>query len=329
MKKAERILAASLVCGAGVYVAASWLAGRLLARHLISAEGLVPATAERDALLEALRQAGGRVEELRHAGSLHDPVELAAVFASPGRDAAGRPTLLFLHGKGGNAAEWRPEALRALACGYNVLLPDLRGHGQSGGRFVTHGFLEKEDLANAIACARDRHGIDSGRLGVHGCSAGASLAIEFAADRYGVRALWIESPYADPMAMARHYLSQATGLPPWLLGLTSRFAVGAAVARVRRELSLEADAGGLETIDPLQAIRRGRAPACLVYGERDELVPPRFSARLEAALPPGSRIWVAPNAGHCHHDNEPARVATEQYDRKWRDFFGKYLGVES
>src|SRR6202162_1011017 len=185
-KTAGRFFAATLFGGAGVSIAASWVAGRALSKPPIS--------------------------------------------ASPGRAAAGRPTLLFLHGKGGNAAEWRPEALRALACGYNVLLPDLRGHGQSGGRFVTHGFLEKEDLANAIACARDRHGIDSGRLGVHGCSAGPALAIEFAADRYGVRALWLESPYADAKAMARHYLSRATGLPPWLLGLTSHFPVGGAGA---------------------------------------------------------------------------------------------------
>jgi pimeloyl-ACP methyl ester carboxylesterase len=295
---------------------------------LISAEGLVPATAERGTLLEALGRAGGRVEDLRHAGSLYDPVELAAVFASPGPEAASRPTLLFLHGKGGNAAEWRPEALRALSCGYNVLLPDLRGHGESGGRFVTHGFLEKEDVANAIACARERCGIDPARLGVHGCSAGASLAVEFAADRFGVRALWIESPYADPMAMARHYLSQRTGLAPVLLGLTSRFAVGRAVAHVRRELSLTPEAGGLESIDPLAAMNRIRAPVCLVYGEKDELVPPRFSERLEAALPPGSRIWRAPNAGHCHHDDEPARVATQEYDRRWREFFGQYLPVE-
>ena len=128
--------------------------------------------------------------------------------------------------------------------------------------------------------------------------------------------------------MARHYLSQRTGLAPGLLGLTSRFAVGRAVAYVRRELSLTGDVGGLETVDPLAAMNRVRAPVCLVSGENDELVPPRFSARLEAALPPGSRVWHAPNAGHCHHDDEPARVATQEYDVRWRAFFGRYLPVE-
>ncbi len=326
MRKAVRWVALSVLSGAGSYVVGSWLAARALSKRLTSAEGLMPAREQREELLEALRQRGGAVHDFRHRGSLRDPVTLAAIFASPVPDAARRPTVLFLHGKGGNAAEWRPEAERALDCGYNVLLPDLRGHGESAGSFITYGFLEKDDLANAISSASERFGLDPLRMGVHGCSAGATLAIEFAADR-DVAALWLESPYADPGEMARHYLSLATGLPAWLLGLTSRFALRRAATQVRRALALDPDAGGLETIDPAGSISRVRASICLVYGEKDELVPPRFAARLEAALPADSRIWRAPNAGHCHHEDEPARVAKEEYDLRWREFFSHHLPV--
>ncbi len=317
----------SLAAGAGVYAAGSWTAGRLLARRLISGTGLVPATERRADLLDALRGAGVFFEQLRYSGSPADPVELSAVFASPDPETSARPTVLFLHGKGGNSAEWRPEAMRALACGYNVLLPDLRGHGESGGAFFTYGFLETDDLENAISRASESFGIDPRRLGVHGCSAGATLAIEFAARRAGIQALWIESPFADPQAMARHYLSLATGLPSWLLALTARFAVRGAVAHVRRALDLADDAGGLESVDPLRSIAAVRAPVCLVYGERDELVPPQFTARLELALPADAQVWRAAGAGHCHHDDEPARVATEEYDRRWREFFSRNLPV--
>jgi uncharacterized protein len=329
VKRALRLLAAAILFAAGAFVAGSWIAGRRLARRLISAEGLVPAREEREELLAALRARAAVVRDMRHRGSPRDPVQLATVFASPDPDAAGRPTILFLHGKGGNAAEWKPEALRALDCGYNVLLPDLRGHGESGGAFVTYGYLETEDLAEAISCAREEASIDPVRLGVHGCSAGAALAIEFAAGREGIRALWIESPYADPAEMARHYLSVWTGISPRLLRLTSRFAVRAAVSRVRRALGVEAGGDGFGKIDPARSIARVGAPVCLVYGEKDELVPPYFAARLEASLPAKSSIWRASNAGHCHHDNEPARVDTEEYDRRWRAFFGRHLPVET
>lgn len=329
LKRVGWIAASSGLGAAGAYLGGSWLAGRALARLLISSEGLEPVRERREDLLSALRESGAAVAEFRHRGSRYDPVELAAVIASPPPSESSRPTILFLHGKGGAAAEWRPEALRALACGYAVLLPDLRAHGESRGEFFSYGFLEKEDLANAVEAARDRFGLDPARLGLHACSAGSFPALEYAAQFDGVRALWIESPYADPQEMARHYLSLWTGLPAGLLALTSKCAVARAVRQVRRRLALPPEAPGLEAVDPILAIRRIEAPVCLVYGERDELVPPRFVHRFEEALPPGSEAWKAENAGHCHHEDEPARVATEEYDQRWRAFFGRHLPVDA
>ena len=328
-KKAGWIAASSALGAAGAYLAGSWFAGRALARLLISPEGLEPVRDRREDLLSALRESGASVADFRYRGSRYDPVELAAVFASPQPSGARRPTILFLHGKGGAAAEWRPEALRALACGYAVLLPDLRAHGESTGEFFTYGFLEKDDLSNAVETARDRFGLDPARLGLHACSAGSFPALEYASQSRGMRALWIESPYADAREMARHYLSLWTGLPAAWLGLTSRLAVARAVRKVRRRLDLPPEAPGLEAVDPILAIRRIEAPVCLVYGERDELVPPRFVRRFEENLPPGSEVWKAENAGHCHHEDEPAKVATEEYDRRWRAFFRRHLPVNA
>jgi pimeloyl-ACP methyl ester carboxylesterase len=251
-------------------------------------------------------------------------VDLSATFASPG-DAANRPTLLFLHGKGGNASEWESDAVRALRLGYNVLLPDLRAHGRSGGTFFTLGLLEREDLALAVAAAESRFGLQPDRIGIHSCSAGSSVALEFAADRPGVRAIWLESPFAEPREMARHYLSRASGIPAPLLSLTSRWAVALAVTRVRRELRVGREAGGLERVDPLRAIERVTAPILLVHGEEDRLVPQRFTRKLAAALPPRSAVWNVSGAGHCHHDNEPEAVARRAYERRWVEFFTAYL----
>jgi pimeloyl-ACP methyl ester carboxylesterase len=264
------------------------------------------------------------VANIRHRGSPRLPVELSATFASPGEPER-RATILFLHGKGGNASEWRPDALRALDLGYNVLLPDLRAHGRSGGTLFTLGFLEKEDLALTLAAARDSFGIDLERVGLHGCSAGSTVALEFAAGRSGVRAIWLESPFAEAREMARHYLSRATHVPAALLTLTTRWAVARAVAKVRRELGAERTGPGLERLDPLAAVARVAAPILLVHGERDRLVPARFTRRLGAALPPRSAVWNVAGAGHCHHDDEPAATAKKAYARKWEEFFRTFL----
>jgi pimeloyl-ACP methyl ester carboxylesterase len=251
-------------------------------------------------------------------------VELSTTFASPGEPER-RASILFLHGKGGNASEWRPDALRALELGYNVLLPDLRAHGRSGGTLFTLGFLEKEDLALTLAAAQDSFGADPQRIGIHSCSAGSTVALEFAAGRGGVRAIWLESPFAEAQEMARHYLSRATHVPASLLALTTRWAVARAVAKVRRELGAERSGPGLERLDPLAAVARVAAPILLVHGENDRLVPARFTRRLAAALPPRSAVWNVPGAGHCHHGDEPAATAKKAYARKWEEFFTTHL----
>src|SRR5262249_27439219 len=254
--------------GAPASVGASYVAARALSKRLISPTGLGPRPDRHGEMLAALDGAAPMVADLRHRGSERLPVELAAIFASPGGPEA-RATILFLHGKGGDASEWQPDALRALGLGYNVLIPDLRGHGRSGGATFTLGLLEKEDLALAIDAVRVRFGLDAERIGLHSCSAGSSVALEFAADRPGVRAIWLEPAVRRPGEMARHSLSRMTRLPAPLLTLTSRWAIDRAVARVRADLGLPPGPGGLDAVDPIRAAHRVTAPILLVHGEDD------------------------------------------------------------
>ncbi len=326
MKKLLQRVGAAATAGGVLYVGASYFASRVLARRLLSPEGLGPAPGRHEDLLAALESAATVVANLRHRGSARLPVELAATFASPGAPET-RPTIVFLHGKGGDASEWEPDALRALRLGYNVLLPDLRGHGRSGGTFFTLGLLEKDDLALTLAAARDGFGIDAERVGIHSCSAGSSVALEFAAQRPEIRAIWLEAPFGRPREMARHYLSRATGLPPATLTLATQWAIGRAIGRLRAELGPLDGEDGRGLVDPIRAIRRVTAAVLLVHGEDDRLVPARFTRELAAALPARGAVWSVSGAGHCHHADEPQAAARLAYERKWAEFFGKYLPV--
>jgi pimeloyl-ACP methyl ester carboxylesterase len=204
-------------------------------------------------------------------------------------------------------------------------VPELRGHGRSQGTVFTMGFLERDDVALAVDAARGSFGFDPDRIGIHSCSAGSSVALEFAAGRAGVRAIWLESPFAEPREMARHYLSRATGIPAPLLTLASRWAVAAASARLRADLREDTRSEGVSLVDPLRAVARVTAPILLVHGDADRLVPTRFTRRLAAALPPHSGVWNAPGAGHCHHADEPQAIARLAYERRWEEFFRTYL----
>ena len=286
---------------------------RSLAEILLSPVGLAPVTASTEAFRMAVAAAAGDagvVETLGHDCDPEEPARLVTLFASPGRPET-RPTLLFLHGKGGGGAEWTKDAVRSLRLGFNVLVPDLRGHAPSTGARITCGIRETNDLLLLLDLARERFGVEAARLGIDGCSYGSLLALQLAAVR-APAALWLQAPFGDLRAMAVHYLHRATGLPRVLLEGPVRLLV----RRIEKTEKLD-----LSRADPVAAARRVTCPTTVVHGETDALVPIRFSPRLYEALAGPKTFWRVPACGHCHHADEPQAVVPAEYERRWTEFF--------
>lgn len=81
-------------------------------------------------------------------------IRLSAWWVPAGGTTGGTPrshrTALLVHGYADakvGALAWAPLFRRL---GYNLLLPDLRAHGESGGRYTTAGVLEANDLARIL-----------------------------------------------------------------------------------------------------------------------------------------------------------------------------------
>jgi pimeloyl-ACP methyl ester carboxylesterase len=286
---------------------------------LLSPVGLAPATASVEAFRSAAKEAAGPagfVEVFTHDGDSREPARLSALFATPGRPET-RGTILFLHGKGGCGAEWTPDTVRALGLGFNVLVPELRGHPPSTGARITYGILETVDLERLLDLAAARFGVKRARLGIDGCSMGALLALQLAAAAPPA-ALWLQAPFADMKEMAAHYLHRVTGLPAVLFALPVRFFLW----RIARAEGLD-----LSQADPVRAARRVTCPTVVVHGEDDGLVPIRFAPRVYEALAGEKTFWRVPRCGHCHHEDEPQARERAEYERRWTEFFRPRLAV--
>jgi uncharacterized protein len=84
--------------------------------------------------------------------------------------------------------------------GWNVLAIDLRAHGESGGRYVTAGRLEREDVGQVINQIRAARPVETRQVALFGVSLGAAVAAATAvarADLGDVAAVVLESPYVD------------------------------------------------------------------------------------------------------------------------------------
>jgi pimeloyl-[acyl-carrier protein] methyl ester esterase len=189
--------------------------------------------------------------------------------------------------------------------------------------------------AQVAALVRER-GLSRPILG--GWSLGAMVALA-AADRLGAGAAGLLLLSATPRFVAGD--GWDSGLQAEQVdGLAARLRISPAKALTRffgsclveGELTGEARAAALATLladppDPgaaragLEALAAGdlrpllprAAPALLVHGDRDVIVPPGASEAMARAMPAARRL-VLPGAGHAPHLSRPAEVATACLD---------------
>src|SRR5262249_14688012 len=102
--------------------------------------------------------------------------------------------VLKLHGIGDSKENGVGLAQLFLRSGYTGLLPDSRGHGDSGGEFVPYGLLEADDTRRWAA--RLAPECPAGVFG-YGASLGGAILIQAVAEPSPIRAAVAEAPFAN------------------------------------------------------------------------------------------------------------------------------------
>jgi uncharacterized protein len=188
-----------------------------------------------------------------------------------------RTWLVYLHGIADNRQSGLGFAHRFVPQGFDVLLYDGRGHGESGGDAVTYGALEKEDLRRALDA------VGAERAIVFGCSLGASVALQAAPLDPRIVGVIAQSPFADLRSIV------FDRKPAFLTR-----------AKVEAALALAAKQGRFEIDDAsvLQAAPAIRVPVLLIHGGADRDTSPAHSRRIFDALPGSKELLIVAGAGH-------------------------------
>lgn len=223
-------------------------------------------------------------------------------------------TVFILHGIA-NSKDQAPYQLWAAAlngAGYRIVLLDLRAHGQSTGKYLTYGVVEKRDLSQVLDDLEQRGEI-VGQVGVLGASYGGAVAIEWAAVEPRLKAVVSLEPFSD-------FHHAVFDVAPTVLG---RWRIFYPPSRIEKIIHLAGKRAGFKPEDAsaLDAIKRCDQPVLLIHGADDTLLPLANSERLHAAAPSHSKLVIVPGAGHIdlwlHGFDEVFYEST-----KW---FAKYL----
>ena len=217
-----------------------------------------------------------------------DGVKLSAWWVQPAHPN-GRAVLL-LHGIGGNRVDMSGFADIFVAKGYGVLLPDSRGHGESGGRIATFGILERDDVRRWAAWVRGRA---PGCTYVLGESMGAAVALEATAVTPQICAAAVEDPFARFRPVVYERLGRETGL-----GTRFWRTMGWPIVQVAIDWAHFRYGVWLPDAAPEAAITRSQAPVLLMTGTADNNIPMHHAQDLERACGGRCALWVVPGAGH-------------------------------
>ena len=247
------------------------------------------------------------------------------------------PTLVLIHGITNSSQSWEP-AMRLLARDFDVIAPDLPGHGESDRQRGDHS------LGGHACVMRDLlHVLEIERATVVGHSLGGGVAMQFAyqfpdmVERLvlvGSGGLGREvSPLIRSAALplAEHVLPLLTARPlieagSLVAGLAGRlgFKPGADLAEVSRGVASLGDterrAAFVRTvrsvISPLgqrvtatdRLYLAADLPTLIVWGDRDPIIPVEHG-RAAHALLPNSRLEIFEGAGHFPQLDDPLRFA--------------------
>jgi pimeloyl-ACP methyl ester carboxylesterase len=207
------------------------------------------------------------------------------------------PPLVLLHGFTGAGEDWRHVFdLDALAARYQLIVPDLRGHGRSHNPADT--FTVRQCATDVLALL-DSLGISSFRA--VGLSLGGNTLLHLAtrAPARVERMVIVSSPPYYP-AQARRImatLTEETRTPAEWAEMRARHPLGDEQIRAlwRHGRGFADSHDDMNFTPPYLATIT--APTLIVYGDRDPLYPVELGLELYRSIPQ-SRLWVVPGGGH-------------------------------
>jgi len=188
--------------------------------------------------------------------------------------------------------------------GFDVLIPDARGHGESEGDYVGYGWHDRLDYLDWTEMLIEEY--DAEEIILHGQSMGASLVLMASGEELAdeVKGIVADSGYTTVKEELTHQLKHLYNLPSFpLLDLTSM------MTKVRAGYTLE-------EASAISQVKKNTIPLLIIHGDADELVPTEMAYELYEAASGEKELWIVPDVGHV----KAYTKETEAYQERLQQF---------
>nr|WP_281347117.1 alpha/beta hydrolase [Virgibacillus doumboii] len=184
--------------------------------------------------------------------------------------------------------------------GFDILLPDARGHGKSEGDYIGYGWHDRLDYLDWIDLLIEEYGSED--IILHGNSMGAATVLMTSGEDLPeeVKGIVADSGYTTVKDELAYQLQHIYGLPSFpLLDVTS------VITKIRAGYFLGKGSS-------IAQVKKNTLPLFIIHGEEDELVPTEMAHEIYDVAGGEKELWIVSDAGHTKaFDN----VTKEYQDR--------------
>lgn len=236
-----------------------------------------------------------------------DGLKLSAIYL-PATDS--HKTAIVAHGYMGNAETMANYAKMFHDLGYNVLVPDARGHGKSEGDYIGFGWHERKDYVKWIDQVLETNG-QLEEIVLYGISMGAATVMMTSGESLptNVKAIIEDCGYSSVNEELAYQLNELFSLPPFpLIQVTSL------MTKIRAGYFFgEADA--------IKQLEKNQLPMLFIHGDADTFVPYEMLDKVYQATNGPKEKYIVPGAEHA----KAYSIDPENYQKTVSSFLEKYV----
>lgn len=233
----------------------------------------------------------------------HDGLKLKALYYPGTTDK----TVIWIHGYTSHAE--RESAFPGLfyhSLGFNVLIPYLRAHGPSEGKYISFGPMEALDMRRWVAKVNEK--IPQGQILLHGLSMGGGIALDLATvEIENVKCLVVDAPTCDIGKLLQHVTMGS-------FKKDHKKVLPHVYRRYQKEFHADA-----RNFDRIENIKKGCYPILLTAGSMEEM--DELLMQLERNNPMETTVLILPG---CNHGNGMYKQ-TEMYQTAIKTFVKKNM----
>jgi Prolyl oligopeptidase family./Putative lysophospholipase. len=194
--------------------------------------------------------------------------------------------------------------------GYNVLMPDDRGHGASEGDYIGFGWPDRRDYIKWINWVISKVGPEA-RIALHGVSMGGATVMMVSGESdlpHNVFAIIEDCGYTSVH-------DEVSYLLPRLYKINSPRLVADTSAVTKKRAGYD-----FEEASSLEQVKKDKVPMLFIHGEADTFVPFWMVKPLYEACTAEKELYTVPEAGH----GEALSKDRERYIAVVRAFLEKH-----